>query len=163
MNWKSKTLGSIVEIKKGQLITENTRIDGTIPVIAGGKKPTYFHNKANRFKKTITISASGASAGFVSFHKYPIFASDCSTIEEGNYSLEFIYFQLKFLQQKIYSLQSGGAQPHVHKNDLEPLEISIPEDKQEQIKIVENLSEINTVIDKIGKIERLFHQKFFQS
>jgi type I restriction enzyme, S subunit len=152
MNWKNEKLGEIVEIKKGQLITENTRIDGIIPVIAGGKKPTYFHNKANRFKKTVTISASGASAGFVSFHKHPIFASDCSTIEEGDYSLEFIYYQLKFLQQKIYNLQSGGAQPHVHKNDLEPLEISIPEDKQEQIIIAESLSEIDAIIDKIGKI-----------
>jgi type I restriction enzyme S subunit len=67
--WETKKLGEVVDIKKGQLITDSTRIDGRIPVIAGGKTAAYFHDKANRFGKTITISGSGASAGYVAFRK----------------------------------------------------------------------------------------------
>jgi type I restriction enzyme S subunit len=125
--WETKKLGEICEIKKGQLITEETRIDGLIPVIAGGKKPAYYHSKSNRIGKTITISGSGANAGYISFHNYPIFASDCSTINESNnYSIEFIYQWLLVLQNKIYKLQTGGAQPHIHPSDIAPLEIQIP-------------------------------------
>jgi len=150
--WEVKELGKIAEIKKGQLITENTRVNGNIPVIAGGKAPPYYHNKPNRFKKTITISASGAYAGFVSFHDYPIFASDCSTIAEGeNYSIEYIHFQLQTLQSKIYNLQTGGAQPHVHISDLSPLEISIPTDKEEQKAIAEILSDMDSEIEELEK------------
>ena len=93
--WEKKRMGDVVKILKGQLITEKNAISGDIPVIAGGKKPAYFHNKPNRIGKTITISASGASAGYVAFFDEPIFASDCSTISEGNdYSIEFIYSRL---------------------------------------------------------------------
>jgi type I restriction enzyme S subunit len=122
-----KRLGKIAEIKKGQLITEKHAIVGTIPVIAGGRTPAYFHNRANRTGKTITVSASGANAGFVAFHDVPIFASDCSTINESPaYSIEFIFFQLLLLQGLIYKAQTGGAQPHIHPVDLMPLEVHLP-------------------------------------
>ena len=42
-----------------------------------------FHNIANHSNTSVTISASGAYAGYVWLHEYPIFASDCSVIE-GN-------------------------------------------------------------------------------
>ena len=148
--WETKELGKIVDIKKGQLITENTSVEGNIPVIGGGKSSSYYHNKPNRFKKTITISASGANAGYVSFHDYPIFASDCSTIEEGEcYSIEYIHFQLQRLQSKIYNLQAGGAQPHVHSNDLFPLEIPISKNREEQIAIAEILSDMDSEIQEL--------------
>ena len=84
-----------LKIRKGQLITEKDAVAGNVPVIAGGKKPAYYHSKANRTGKTITVSASGASAGYVAIFDMPIFASDCSTISKGlTYSIEFVYFQL---------------------------------------------------------------------
>lgn len=89
--WEEKKLGEICEIKKWQLITANTCIFWNIPVIAWWKTPAYYHNKFNRKANVITISASWANAWFVAFHNYPIFASDCSTIEENiNYSIYFI-------------------------------------------------------------------------
>lgn len=125
--WKEVKLGDVCNIRKGQLITESSRVNGEIPVIAGGRTPAYFHNKPNRIGKTITISASGASAGYVSFHNRPIFASDCSTIEEGaNYSIEFIYYFLQLIQERIYKMQTGGAQPHIHPSDLYPILIDLP-------------------------------------
>ena len=82
--WELKQLGSFIEIRKGQLITEKKAIKGNIPVIAGGLTFSYYHNQSNRDPNVITISASGANAGYVGFHPYKIFASDCSTIEESN-------------------------------------------------------------------------------
>lgn len=144
--WKVKRLGEIAEIKKGQLITEKTAKPGLIPVIAGGKQPAYYHNQPNRTGKTITVSASGASAGYVSFYSVPIFASDCSTISEAaNYSIEYIYFQLHLQQEIIYKAQSGGAQPHIHPVDLAPLHFGCPP-LPEQTAIAAILSDMNTEI-----------------
>lgn len=147
--WETKKLGEMADIKKGQLITDSTRIDGSIPVIAGGKTAAYFHNKANRFGKTITVSGSGASAGYVAFHANPIFASDCSTIEEStNYSIEFIYSFLQLMQERIYKMQTGGAQPHIHPNDLNPIPISVPK-PDEQSAIATIFSDMDTEIEKL--------------
>lgn len=144
-----KSLGDVVRIRKGQLITDGTRVEGSIPVIAGGKTAAYFHNMANRFGKTITISGSGASAGYVAFHESPIFASDCSTIEDSkNYSVEFVYFFLKLIQEKIYKMQTGGAQPHIHPNDLSPIPILVPQ-VEEQKAIATVLSDMDTEIEKL--------------
>jgi len=131
--WNTRKLGEITEIKKGQLITEKDAINGNVPVIAGGKQPAYYHNKTNRIGKTITISASGANAGYVAFFDSPIFASDCCTIgESAGYVIEFIYQQLILKQDKIHKLQTGGAQPHVHSSDLAPMELGFPEKKEQQ-------------------------------
>ena len=141
--WELKRLGDAVEIRKGQLITEKTVVFGEIPVIAGGKKPAYFHNEPNRIGKTITVSASGASAGYVALFDRPIFASDCSTISEGkNYSIEFVFFQMQLHQDAIYRAQTGGAQPHIHAVDLAPIEIGCPE-LEEQTAIANVLSDMD--------------------
>jgi type I restriction enzyme S subunit len=141
--WEVKWLGDVVEIRKGELITEKDAIPGNIPVIAGGKKPSYFHNRANRTGKTITISGSGASAGYVSFFETPIFASDCSTISEGtSYAIQFIYFVLHLRQEEISRAQTGGAQPHIHPNDLRPMSIRVPQ-VAEQTAIAEMLSDMD--------------------
>jgi type I restriction enzyme S subunit len=148
--WEVKKLGEVVPIRKGQLITESTTVFGNIPVIAGGKTPAYFHNKPNRSGRTITISGSGASAGYVAFHSYPIFASDCSTIEEHkDYSIEYVFYLLQLLQDKIYKMQTGGAQPHIHPSDLNPIEVSFPK-KEKQVEIATILSDMD---DEIAALE----------
>ena len=126
-DWELLPLGEVAEIRKGQLITERSIRPGPVPVVAGGKKPAYYHDTSNRTGKTITVSASGANAGFVDFYSVPFFASDCCTISEAStYSVEFIYFFLQSQQHRIYRAQTGGAQPHVHANDLAPLVLHIP-------------------------------------
>ena len=144
--WEKMTLGSLVDIKKGALITEANAVPGSIPVIAGGRKPAYFHNVANRTGKTVAVSGSGASAGYVSFYDCPIFASDCSTISEGmGYSIEFVYFLLQSRQDEIYRAQTGGAQPHIHPTDLRPMAIRVPT-ADEQTAIAAILSDMDVEI-----------------
>lgn len=131
--WAIKPLGDVAQIQKGQLITTETIVSGDVPVIAGGKKPAYFHNKPNRLGKTITVSASGASAGYVAFHRSPIFASDCSTISEAKtYCIEFVFFAMQLKQEEIYNAQTGGAQPHIQPKDLAPLMVPFPTNLREQ-------------------------------
>lgn len=150
--WETKRLGEITKIQKGSLITEKNVVPGSIPVIAGGQKPAYFHNTANRTGKTITVSASGAYAGFVNFHDQPIFASDCSTIsEDPNYSIDFIYYYLIFNQNVIYKAQTGGAQPHIHPIDLMPLKIDLPP-LNEQRTIAEVLSDVDGLINALDAL-----------
>ena len=116
---------------------------GEIPVIAGGKQPAYYHASANRFGRTVTISASGASAGYVALYAEPIFASDCSTISESeSYCLDFVFYQLLCKQQTIYKAQTGGAQPHIHAKDLNPILFSFPP-LPEQTAIAEVLTDMD--------------------
>jgi len=141
--WEVKRLGDVVKIQKGQLITSSTLIPGDIPVIAGGKQPAYFHTTANRFGRTITISASGANAGYVALYNQPIFASDCSTISESeSFCLDFVFYQLLCKQQAIYRAQTGGAQPHIHAKDVNPIPFHLPT-LHEQTAIADVLTEMD--------------------
>lgn len=122
--WFNTKLGCVVNIRKGSMLTSEEFIVGNVPVIAGGKTPAGYHNVANRPANTITISASGASAGYVALHNTPIFASDCSTIApDPSYDIKYMYHLLVYYQSEIYSLQTGGAQPHVHPSDLNEMQI----------------------------------------
>ena len=77
--WYHACLGKIAHIEKGKPLNGSSIIKGEIPVIAGGKTVSAWHNDFTH-NTVITVSASGAYAGFVSFHKYKIWASDCSVI-----------------------------------------------------------------------------------
>ena len=126
--WPAVPLGELCEIKKGTAITRKDVVEGLIPVIAGGQSPSTFHNKANRTGETITVSASGAYAGFVAYFDEPIFASDCSTIKpkDGRLISKFVFHILKFKQLEVYALQVGMGQPHVYAKDLSSLHIPLP-------------------------------------
>ena len=144
--WEMKRLGKITKIQKGSLITQKSVVPGPIPVIAGGQKPAYYHNTPNRTGKTITVSGSGAYAGFVAIYNQPIFASDCSTISESpSFSIDFIYYYLLYNQNTIYMAQTGGAQPHVHPVDLMPLKVNLPE-LSEQTAIASVFSDMDAEI-----------------
>ena len=84
--------------KKGKLITKATAIEGAVPVISGGQTSPYSHNKSNYDGNIITISASGAYAGFVWYHDYPIWACDCSVVYSNNEQIlmtQYLFYILK--------------------------------------------------------------------
>ena len=66
-------LQDVCEIKKGQSITKQEAFEGNIPVVAGGQKPSCYHNVSNRDAGVITVSASGAYAGYINYWNQPIF------------------------------------------------------------------------------------------
>ena len=146
-------LGDICEIKRGTMITKKQTEKGDIPVIAGGKNPAYYHNKHNRESPVITVSASGAYAGFVNFFNEKIFASDCSTIKSSSkkVSIEFIYRILKHKQNEIYTLQKGGGQPHVYAKDIFNVIIPLPH-LSVQKEIVAEVEGYQSIIDGANQI-----------
>ena len=145
--WFNTKLGNVVNIRKGSMLTSDKFVAGNIPVIAGGKIPAGYHNVANRPANTITISASGASAGYVALYNKPIFATDCSTIEPcSTYDIHYIYHLLKYYQSEIFAMQTGGAQPHVHPSDLNELQVLYAKDIEEQQAIATILSDMDKEI-----------------
>ncbi len=130
--WNSENLvllSEISEIRKGSSITKEKTKEGSIPVVAGGQEPAYFHNESNRDGNVITISASGAYAGFVNYYENQIFASDCNTViskDENQISTKLIFEFLKSIQKEIYGLQRGQAQPHVYGEDISKIKIPLP-------------------------------------
>ena len=149
--WAYRRVGEICSITKGQIITEKTAIHGNVPVIAGGKTPAFYHNVANRESDVITISASGANAGYIAYHDYPIFASDCSTIESSDqYDVKFIYYALLYHQQELIGMQTGGAQPHIHPKEIGVL--LVPRINQEEQRAIANvLSDMDSEIEQLEK------------
>ena len=150
--WRRVALGDVCEIKRGTTITRKEVIEGSVPVIAGGQQPAYFHNQANCLGPVITVSGSGAYAGFVNFFDAPIFASDCSTIQAASKEadIEFIYLFLKSIQDTIYELQQGSGQPHVYPKDIAKIEVPLPP-LQEQKRIAAVLTEQMTAVEQARK------------
>ena len=149
--WKKVKLGEISTIKKGKALTESEIADGIYPVIAGGKTSPYNHNNFTD-ENVVTISASGAYAGFVSYHNYKIWASDCSVIKSINKvsNIHYLYQLLSFHQNYIYTLQSGGAQPHIFPKDISKLSFYIPTVDEQEI-IAKILSNNDHLISLAGK------------
>ena len=126
--WEIMQIKDFCEVSKGTAITRKELSLGDIPVIAGGRVPSAYHNKSNRTGETITVSGSGAYAGFVSYHDGPIFASDCTTIKpKPDFAVaKFVFYSLMQRQDAVYALQSGAAQPHVYPKQLALLHIPLP-------------------------------------
>jgi type I restriction enzyme S subunit len=121
-SWKKKKIGEIAEVIRGTMITEEQTKKGNVKVVAGGLDYSYFHSEFNREKNTITISGSGANAGFVNFWYEQIFASDCTTVRgEEDIDTILIYYHLKNNQKKIFRLAKGSAQPHVYPSDIKDI------------------------------------------
>ena len=117
-----------LDIRKGKSITKSRTKPGEIPVIAGGVKPAYYHNEANRTGGVITVSASG-NAGYVNYHENPIFASDCTTIQAKNkkeIELLYVFYFLQYRQDDLYTLARGAVQPHVYPQDIKNFSIPLP-------------------------------------
>ncbi len=157
---KSFKLIDICRIKKGQSITKSQVLSmGNIPVIAGGLSSPYNNTKSNYDCETITVSASGANAGYVWFHNYPIWASDCIVITSENNILKYIFYYLKGIQEEIYTLKKGQAQPHVYTNDLSNIKIQLP-DLETQKNVVSRIEVIEKEIEKIkSEVENLDKEK----
>ena len=128
VGWEEKALGEFTEIKKGKNITKSTIVDGNVPVVAGGLKPAYYHNTSNTINPVITVSASGANAGYVNIYLEDIWVSDCSYVDSSlTDSVFFVHNLLLHQQELVFGMQRGSAQPHVYPKDLKRAEFIIPD------------------------------------
>lgn len=141
--WDLVKLEDVAIVKKGKSITQKDTTDGTVKVIAGGLDYAYLHGESNREANVITISASGANAGYVNFWREPIFASDCTTVQaETEQKTLYIYNVLKVFESYIYAMARGSAQPHVYPSDIANFKIPLPPLEIQQ-KIVEECEAVD--------------------
>lgn len=155
--WNKGSLSNIALFKRGKTITKAQVEKGDIPVVAGGLKPAYYHNKANTVAPVITVSGSGANAGYTKLYNIDVFASDCSFADSKTTpNLFFVYCFLKNNKEIVNSLQKGAAQPHVYAKDINSINLLVPNTKLinkfcklvapyfEKIKILENQNKLTS-------------------
>ncbi len=123
--FKYAELGNIGSFVRGKNITAAKMLKGDIPVISAGLQPSGFHNAANVYGASLTISASGANAGYLQYHVNDIWAADCSYYQDDA-TIWFVYNTLKYLRPVISNLQCGAAQPHVYPKNINKLCVLIP-------------------------------------
>ena len=140
-----KKLGEVCVFQRGSTITAKEAIEGDVPVIAGGQKPAYYHNVANRQGKTVVVAGSGAYAGFVTYWEIPIFVSDAFSVNpHGNLDTKYLYYYLKNIQENIHATKKGSGVPHVHGSSIAKFEIPVPPlpIQEEIIRILDHFTEL---------------------
>lgn len=151
-------LSKLIKIKKGDYITKSNTTEGIYPVILGGQEPAYFIDKFNHTGKAITMSRSGASAGYVSFWNEPIFLTDGYLIEPKEMlTYEYLYYSLKSRQSQIHLLQTGSAIPHITPKLFNSIKIDVP-NKTIQNKIVKILQNYDDLIELNNQRIKLLEQ-----
>jgi type I restriction enzyme S subunit len=124
--WKVGTLGELCAFKRGKNLLTKDSILGEVPVVAGGLEPSCYHNVANTKSPVITVSGSGANAGFMRMYYQEVWASDCSFIDSTCENLFFVYCFLTINRRLLRHAQTGAVQPHVKPADIHNFELVIP-------------------------------------
>lgn len=130
--WEYGAFSHLGSFTRGKNITAADMVEGDIPVVSAGLEPSGYHNAHNVTGKSLTISASGANAGYLKYHLSDIWAADCSYFQDDK-KLWFVYNALKFLQPVISNLQIGAAQPHVYPKNINKLCTIIPDNDSVQV------------------------------
>lgn len=148
--WKVGTLGELCNFKRGKNLLTKNAIDEGVPVVAGGLEPSCYHNVANTGAPVITVSGSGANAGFMRMYHVPVWASDCSFIDISCENFYFVYCFLKVNSKLLKHAQTGAVQPHVKPSDIHDFELVIP-DKES---IYDFQDKVKSFFDKIASIQK---------
>ena len=115
-------VGDHIVPRRGKSLLSKNAVYGDVPVVAGGLEPSTYHNTANTVPPVITISASGANAGFVNLWSIPVWSSDSTFIDATMTDAVYFWFVLlKRRQQEIYDAQTGSAQPHIYPQHIADL------------------------------------------
>ena len=118
------SVGEYVVPKRGKNFLVKNAILGDVPVVAGGLEPATYHNESNTAAPVLTISASGANAGYVKLWNVPVWSSDSSFIDSSmTADVYFWYVMLKLRQKEIFDSQTGSAQPHIYPKHIAQLPI----------------------------------------
>ncbi|BAW16706.1 restriction endonuclease subunit S [Streptococcus intermedius] len=153
------TIGNYIIPKRGKNLLSKDAIVGKVPVVAGGLQPSTFHNIANTKSPVLTISASGANAGYVNLWHIPVWSSDSSYIDTSiTDNVYFWYVMLKKRQQEIYDSQTGSAQPHIYPKHIEIMPtIDLSEDKVSRFtkQVTPLFESIGNNIKEIGELQTL--------
>lgn len=148
--WKVEKLGDICTFKRGKNLLSKNAIDEGVPVVAGGLSPSCYHNQANTSAPVVTVSGSGANAGFMRMYHVDVWASDCSFIDVSCDYLYFVYCFLSVNRRLLKHAQTGAVQPHVKPADIHDFDVVIPE--EDIVKAFQSI--IKELLTKVGVNEK---------
>ncbi len=133
--WEVKELSNLADVRKGDMITSKDATEGKVKVVAGGISFAYYNGKSNRPSNTITVSGSGANAGYINFWREPIFASDCTTVNfENEFDTIMCWYGIRLFQNVLFNYAVGAAQPHVYPNHVGSLPmVVIPDSIKKEV------------------------------
>lgn len=148
VGWHQGRLSELLEFKRGKNITADEMEDGDVSVISAGLEPSGYHSTSNVQGVSLTISSSGANAGYLSIHYEDIWAADCMFITEKNtQNIYYLYELLNNIRLVIFNQQRGAAQPHVYSKDINNLRLWIPNEE---------------LIENANKLFESFHKEIYQ-
>lgn len=124
--WRIGKLGELCTFKRGKNLLSKNAIDGGVPVVAGGMEPSCYHNESNTKSPVVTVSGSGANAGYMRMYYQEVWASDCSFIDSSCKNLYFVYCFLSINRKLLKHAQTGAVQPHVKPSDIHDFDLVIP-------------------------------------
>ena len=127
--YEHKFIADICDYKNGSTLDKTEKNDiGLYNVMGGGMNYVGKYNQYNRDGYTITISKSGASAGFVKEHDGRFWAGDCFSIYPKSESLlqKYLYYIFKLNPTITTSKITGSTIPHCKWSDICDTEIPIP-------------------------------------
>ena len=147
-NQEDYSIGDYIVPKRGKNLLSRDAVLGDVPVVAGGIEPATYHNVANTKSPVITISASGANAGYINLWNIPVWSSDSSYIDNDiTESIYFWFVTLKTRQKEIFDAQTGSAQPHIYPQHIAEL----PMNRIDMKDIIEYEKIVTPFFEMIGK------------
>ena len=150
----------IMMLKKGkQFNGDKLTTDGIYKMYNGGTSYSGLLNDWNIQKNTIIISEGGNSCGYVNYIRENFWAGGhCYyAIPNKKYNKKYLYYALKYSQDKIMKLRVGSGLPNIQKKSLYKFEIMMSNDKDiqddYQLKFDSFENKINSLDLKIKKYE----------
>jgi len=163
--WKEVRLGEVLDIKLGGTpsTTKSEYWNGDIPWINSGEinkfrifEPTKYitqlglEKSATKLlpKGTTVIAITGATLGQISLLEFDCCANQSvvGVIPNEILPREFVYLWIKKTIAELISNQTGGAQQHINKNDVNNALIVIPAKE----KLGKNIPTLKNLFDKIS-------------
>ena len=142
------SIGEYVKLKRGKNLLSKDAIPGDVPVVAGGLSPATYHNASNTEAPVLTVSASGANAGYVALWERKVWSSDSSFLDTScSTNVYFWYVMLKTRQKEIFDLQTGSAQPHIYPQNIENMKVC----ELKELDMQEYNEEVSSMFKMIGK------------
>lgn len=145
-------LGDICDFMKGEKIKIPQQTNElNIPIINDTEEIRFYTDKYNRKENTIIINFLRKCGCiqkynkkiFLNNHFYSIHSKDHGILNE-----EYLYYYLKNIQDKIYTISEGNLLKFVSLYDIQKLHIHIPS-LEEQKKIIKDIENNNNEIEKL--------------
>ena len=165
-DWKVKNIGNVLQtVLGGTPSTSKPEYwDGNIPWINSGEVNNFRILQGTKYitefglqksntkllpKGTTVLAITGATLGQVSLLEIDTCANQSvvGVIPNENLPKEYVFLWMKHKIKEIILNETGGAQPHINKNDINETEIVIPDEKS----MKRGIEIINSMFKKITK------------